>query len=116
MKYLRYLRYLIVHTHRVRMKCWRLGLYHAMFHDLDKFLPWNFIRHARGEYNFHRERRKHHWEYWQGEEMPVKYVEEMLVDWIVSAEMQGNDLKSWYNKKMDINLHPNTKQVIELTI
>jgi len=85
MKYLiKYLIYILEHKKNVFIECWKIGLYwHAITHDLSKFLPSEFFPYAKkffgGDYaykyfevedNFskawklHYSRNKHHWNYW----------------------------------------------------
>jgi len=92
MKYLKYLRYLLIHIWYVRKACWKKGLYwQGLIHDLSKFRPDEFIpyadffygekpfkRNVIGFYNpnitenpafqyawlLHQKRNKHHWQFW----------------------------------------------------
>lgn len=85
--YLKYLSYLCNHKWNVGIECLYMGMpFHAITHDLSKFLPSEFIPYAKffnskdrtktynksDEYdrNFqkgwchHQKRNKHHWNYW----------------------------------------------------
>ena len=86
-KYIEYLKYIIEHKKNVGIECWNHGLYwHAITHDLSKFLPSEFIPYAMFFYsknrtkvykqsdendenflkgwNLHQKRNKHHWNFW----------------------------------------------------
>ena len=52
MKYIKYLRYLIIHKFWVFIYCCQYGLYwRGIIHDLSKFLPSEFIPYANYFYN-----------------------------------------------------------------
>jgi len=79
----------------------------------------------------HLMRNKHHWQNWiniQDEgtmavlEMPKKFAEEMVCDWIGAGRAQGyynknipkEEVKKWYIKNNNkLILHPNTRIIIE---
>ena len=73
----------------------------------------------------HQKRNKHHWQYWilredNGEtkviKMPLKYVKEMLADWIGAgiAITGKREVKTWYLKnKEKMILHKETREWIE---
>ncbi len=85
--YWKYFKYIIEHKKNVGIECLKKGMFfHAITHDLSKFLPSEFFPYARffmrknraKEYKqsdendsdfqkgwcFHQKRNKHHWNYW----------------------------------------------------
>lgn len=76
-----------------------------------------FYSPEQGTYEFnvawmkHQHRNPHHWQHWilQNDdgtvvplEMPVKYVKEMICDWVGAGKAQGfDDTVSWYLKNKD---------------
>ena len=112
------------------MACFKVGLFwQGLVHDLSKYSPIEFFASAR---NFqgnkspvdaekekngysiawmnHKATNKHHWQYWLDNkgnmiypiEMPIKYVKEMLCDWIGAGKAynKGNwtheTIKKWW--------------------
>lgn len=86
-KYLKYLIYLIEHKKNVFIECMKMGMFwHAITHDMSKFLPSEFIPYSKFFYStnrtknykksdeansdfqngwcHHQKRNKHHWNYW----------------------------------------------------
>ena len=73
----------------------------------------------------HQKRNKHHWQWWTlpGDEgglkileMPEKYINEMVCDWIGARRAQRNSTTclEWYDKnKNRIKLHPKTRELLE---
>ena len=52
-------------------------------------------------------------------QMPIKYIKEMLCDWIGAAKAQGskpNIFDFWENNKFKMDLHPETRRMIEQII
>lgn len=92
MRYLKYLRYIVLHKWFVMLECFRVGLiWRGIVHDWTKFTPREFIPYANhfyggektvrsssGYYNprdtgdikfdmawfWHQKRNDHHWQYW----------------------------------------------------
>lgn len=70
----------------------------------------------------------HHWQYWQGREMPHVYVREMLADWESANRVRrrllpwlGGDappsVTAWYAAhSTTITLHPRTRAMVELLL
>lgn len=125
--YLKYLIYLLEHKKNVFICCFKRGLYwHALTHDLSKFLPDEFIPYARffyGEHskekqeqinkNFdkawdkHKQRNKHHWESplhksdGNGELiMEEKHIKEMVCDLEAMALKFGDNAEKYFNKEI----------------
>lgn len=71
----------------------------------------------------HQKRNKHHWQYWtipdeakvKPLEIPEKYVDEMMCDWIGAAKAQkaGSIVKWWLANKDKMVYHPDTINYIE---
>jgi hypothetical protein len=73
----------------------------------------------------HQNVNKHHWQYWllkrddgsiEALEMPIKYVKEMVSDWIgAGIAIKGKkDIQDWYKKnKEKMILHPRTRRWVE---
>ena len=131
-----YLKYVIRHKWYVFLECMKLGvpLWIAFWHDWDKFLPdeWGAYVHTlyawdgAPQFKFsdefakawllHRNRNKHHWQYWilhwdMGKpeclQMPNVYVREMVADWRGTGKALGKpDTRKWYEEnKSNIQLH-----------
>jgi hypothetical protein len=132
-----------------KTKC---SLYQAIVHDISKFYPSEWFPYANTFYNVdgssryketldfnyawnaHQKRNPHHWQYWilnmdRGEtiilEMPVKYVKEMIADWMGAGRAitgqwgnyKGLEVYKWYNEnKEKIKLHDSTKNLVEFYI
>lgn len=73
----------------------------------------------------HQKYNKHHWQYWlsldeKGQltpiEMPVKYVYEMVADWVGAGKAITGDWCDYYafyiKKKDDLILHQNTRELV----
>jgi hypothetical protein len=106
--------------------------YHAITHDLSKFLPSEFVPYARHFYGgdepgdgfdtawlLHQHRNQHHWDYWVRSDgkpvpMPPKNITQMVCDWRAMARANGGNAKQWYNEnKGRMVLHENTIMNIE---
>jgi hypothetical protein len=76
-------------------------------------------------WNFHQKRNPHHWQYWvlindkdepqlSPQEIPFKYIIEMLSDWQSAGAHYGNTAADWYGKQKDkMIFHPNTRKIVE---
>jgi hypothetical protein len=57
---------------------------------------------------------KHHWNYWIGQEMPIKYIEQMVCDWKGMARRFGDTAQEFYCKNYDkIQLEHNSRVNLE---
>jgi hypothetical protein len=130
MKYLKYLRYILLHKWYVMVECFKVGLYwRGLKHDISKFLPSEFFLYLDffyGKYPFvknpdfdfawllHQKRNDHHWQWWilyqdenDTEVIPMSYGArlEMICDWIGASKAQGKDgieeTREWYLKNKD---------------
>jgi len=133
-EHLKYLWYVLKHKWYVAIECIRRGQYLlAITHDLSKF-RWSewfpYVEHFYGKeaktrqpweadpafdmaWLHHQHRNKHHWQYWlqvtrkkkiNALEMPIKYTEEMLADWIGAAKAKGQGgvyTVEWYDHYKD---------------
>jgi len=140
-----YLKYVLKHKWHVLAACpeTKTSLWRGLFHDWTKFLPSEWkdyvytfyaedgskrYKENRGFYyawNSHQKRNKHHWQYWLLKmdngtlfplEMPVKYVNEMLADWIGAglAITGKRETKQWYERnKNKMILHERTRKYVE---
>lgn len=145
MKYWRYLLYVIRHKWFVFVACCQMGIpFAGLTHDLSKFLPDELIPYAEYFYGGHPRENKpewvqeafdrawlkhqrrsgHHWQAWilrfddGGEkliEMPDRYRDEMLADWMGAGRSQGKpDTAAWYRKNREkIQLHPLTRVYVD---
>jgi len=138
----KYLRYIITHKYYVMIECFKRGLFlQGLLHDISKlsfseFIPYmNFFtkkdrsEEAKKAFNkawlHHIHNNPHHWEYWimPGKnvacEMPDKYREEMICDWIGAgiAITGKREFKEWYQENKDkIILHERTRNLIEVDL
>jgi hypothetical protein len=139
--YLKYFQQLLKHKWYVMIECFREGLFwRGLAHDLDKFLPSQFIAYVNYYYggkdkeafdrawNYHKTRNKHHWQYWllpDGgvSEMPYPYNVEMFCDWVGAGRARGKlspkndryfEVRNFYRKKKEkMMLHENTRKWVE---
>ena len=102
----------------------------ALTHDLSKFRPSEFFPYLRyfflgrtevhklrfeNAFKLHYLRNKHHWEHWDGQPMPRKYIREMVTDWISAGIVYSGKVPIfghwdwWLANKDKIVLHPDTK-------
>ena len=110
------------HRHEVFKQCWACGIgWRGLVHDLSKYGFTEFVPSAKyfqGDRSpiaaekeaigyskawlHHKGHNKHHWEYWTdfaedgtiiANKMPVKYVIEMVCDWIGAGKVYSN--KKW---------------------
>lgn len=109
-----------------------LGL--RILHDWSKFLPDEFIPHARAlrvgkelsydhstpgfedSFWLHLARNKHHWEYWLlADSVPNVYLREMVTDWLATAAQPGHlNTWSWYAENYFVLiLLPHERKVVE---
>jgi hypothetical protein len=137
--YWHYLMYILEHKKNVGIEAWKMGLYwHAITHDLSKFLPAEFFPYAwkfycpvdwetgvagqklidedfRKAWALHYGRNKHHWNHWVDKEghakpMPHKYIRQMVADWRGMSRKFGDTARSYYEKEaFSMNLNPLTR-------
>jgi hypothetical protein len=107
---------------RLRVPLWQL-----LTHDWSRFTPGEFLvcapKHAglpSPRYltvNAHHQRlHPHHWEYWQGREMPERFAREMVADWFGRGRaFHGRwEAAEWYAANRDaVTLHPSTRAFVE---
>lgn len=138
-KYLENLKYVVRHKFYVGIECVKMGMFwHALTHDLSKFLPSEFIPYANNFHSgpwkkhrkinrramaeawlHHKNRNKHHWDYWVNSNgkaipMPEKYVKQLIVDWRGMGRQKGFDSAiSYYAKtKYRMVVHKETTKLI----
>lgn len=137
--YARYLAYVLKHKLYVFMACVRFGIpWLGIVHDLNKFLPDEFLHYARWFYGDaeneeefkrawfkHMRRTKHHWQCWllvslnshsayQTIDIPERYCKEMVADWIAMSSGDVAKAAMWYTDNMHkMALHSNTRKYIE---
>ena len=135
------------HRRVVREWCFKLGIpWQGLIHDLSKFSPTEFnasAQYFQGRsspidaekrekgysiaWQHHKGRNPHHWEYWIDRlstkenyaiEMPVKYVYEMLADFIGAGQAYNptgwtceSPLKYYMLNRSKYLLHPNTEKL-----
>ena len=131
---LKYLLYVLEHKWNVFKVAMSKGMFfHAFTHDLSKFTKEEFIPYAKYFYKdkekyenefqiawmHHYRNNFHHWQFWlnrDGEptEMPLKYINQMIVDWEAMSLKFGDSAREYYIKnKEDIKLAKNTRAVLE---
>lgn len=120
---------------------------HAFTHDLSKFLPSEFIPYANwfyddlgvkhkeftGDYDqvqhdyfkeefnkaweHHYTHNKHHWNYWIGKNMPVKYIDQMICDWKAMSVKFGDTEQEFYLKNYkNINMDRESRHALEIRL
>ena len=136
-----------LHRKHVRKACFKMGIpIQGLLHDLSKYSltelkiskyfvgtysPHDAARKSLGyspSWYHHRNRNKHHSEYWvdsfekmNAVKMPYKYVIEMFCDFIAAGKAYNKDKWSckdpyryWIEKCQDVRvLHPDTKELFE---
>ena len=130
---LKYLWYIAKHKWYVMLECFKHGLIvQGILHDLSKLSSKEFIKNDKSDkskedfniaWNHHIHCNPHHWEYWiipgnenKVLEMPEKYINEMICDWIGAgiAITGKREFKEWYQKNKErIVLHTLTRQKVE---
>lgn len=129
MKHFKYLVYILKHKWYVFIECWKRGYpWLGLIHDWSKF-RWSewfpYVDHFYGKEreepdpafseacHHHQQRNKHHWQFFLSinrrkeitvMEMPPKYIEEMLADWIGAARAKGQGgahTPIWYDRVKD---------------
>lgn len=89
--------------------------------DMDHSRDPDEFKHA---FEHHWANNPHHWEFWcWGDsfpyEMPEAYAREMVADWMAAGRGYAGkwDVQGWYGQNRErINLHPNTRLLVELLI
>lgn len=118
--YWEHLKVICRHKKEVLKECWACGIgWQGLLHDLSKFGPTEFASSARyfqgnrspieaekeeigysKAWLHHKGHNKHHWEYWTdfaddgtiiANKIPVKYVIEMVCDWIGAGKVYNKD-------------------------
>ena len=134
--FLKFIKYVSVHKWLVGKELWKKKMYwEAITHDLSKFLPdeaIGYIIHNHKDFSIrpdfqarrqltqkiHDSRNPHQSNHWNGQEMPERYIIEMLIDWKVAAKMKAGKFQTqtnwwdWYFKNKP-ELAPKTKKYIE---
>lgn len=49
----------------------------------------------------HYKNNKHHWNYWIGQDMPEKYIKQMICDWKAMSRKFGDTAQEFYMKNHD---------------
>jgi len=134
--YKKCLKYILEHKWIVFKLCIKKGKFiHALTHDLSKLYPDEFFAISRKYFSdrtspgidksydlawlLHKNRNKHHWEYWIDEHgkpipMPKRYVEQMLIDWEAMSIKFKDTPEEFYDKtKNKMILHEDSITWIE---
>lgn len=65
----------------------------------------------------HYKHNKHHWNYWIGEEMPEKYIKQMICDWKAMSRKFGDTAQEFYMKNHDkIKLKHSSRVLLEFNL
>jgi len=141
MRYLRFLRFTLIHKWFVFIECLKLGIpWRGIKHDMGKLRPRAFMAYSRRfaagngyaaindlaylyVFASHLRRSEHHWQYWgyirnSGE---VRYLpmsdsarKEFLADLRASSRYYGTDVAEWYQEHKDeMHLHLDTRAWLE---
>ena len=136
------------HKHEVFKECWACGIgWQGLLHDLSKFGITEFASSAKyfqgnrspieaekeiigysKAWLHHKGHNKHHWEYWTdfaddgtiiANKIPVKYVIEMVCDWIGAGKVYSKDkwtqaspLEYYVKVRGGRYFHPDTEVLI----
>ena len=130
MIHLRHFGYLIRHKLFVFVAGVRLGvpIWRLLIHDWSKFTPTEWNPYSRRHSGFpigeemaraiahHHRWNPHHWEHWNGRQMPPHFAREMVADW-VGAERANHgswEIRSWYVERQHaMTMHPTTRALVE---
>lgn len=124
--YFKYLKTVIKHKVYVFLCCCKCNIvWRGLIHDNSKLSPQEFPAYARyfsgkkrtkkvtedfdRAWKHHKENNPHHPEYWERiygacEDMPIKYIKEMICDWVGAEKAYNKDgwtintLKQWWKK------------------
>jgi len=130
-KHINYLKYLIRHKWFVLKAGLKLNvpIYLLLLHDISKFGPneWSGYVHNFFENNnfkknkfkaalsHHYNNNKHHWQYWNNQTIPYKYICEMIADWIgVQNATNKKPAIQWYNENKNTMTIKNKKEIEKL--
>ena len=90
--------------------------------DLNKNLHLNTM-HLKCKIEFdmawerHYNKNKHHWNYWDGRYMPIKYVKQMVCDWTAMSMKFGDTPQEFYMNNYDkIVLHRRSRLELEMIL
>lgn len=147
-EYWKHFKTVCIHKYFVFRECAACGiLWQGIIHDLSKFGPTEFVssaKHFQGnrspieeekeEYGYskawlhHKGCNKHHWEYWTdfsdsgdiiANEIPYKYVVEMVCDWIGAGKAYSKDkwaqadpINYFNSHRKGRYFHPNTEKLL----
>lgn len=135
--HLKYLSYVVRHKYYVYRagRFFGVGVWQLLKHDASKFLRSEWVPYAnffygndrkywsplmRRAWKSHLARNPHHWEYWNGQEIPDRYVREMVADWAGAGKAitgKWSDLISWADENIPkMNLHPKTAEKVDKLI
>lgn len=150
-KFFGHLKTVFTHKYYVFKYACKLGIpIRGFFHDMSKFSPtefWESVKYWQGNRSpidackeengwsacwlHHKGRNKHHYQYWidgideggKPIKMPMKYVKEMLADFLGAGNAYSKDkftyaseAQWWENKKKNcpnMIIHPETKKFID---
>lgn len=144
-RYISYLKTVLAHRWWAFVYCCRLGVpWLGIIHDLSKLSRAEFGPYARRFYlpsgrkrseppgpsiewdealRHHYRHNPHHWEYWcwpppsvLEEQMPVRYLREMVADWMAAGRIYSGKCqpRTWYEgKRHTIRLHPASRLYVE---
>ena len=131
-KYWLYFKYILEHKKNVFVECRKTkGMWwRGITHDLSKFLPCEFVPYTKkfygGSYEeeefqkaleHHYKNNSHHWNYYNGEDMDYKDIQEMICDWKAMAKKFNSTAQEFYLKNYKkMNLSWNTRMYIELIL
>lgn len=144
----RHFKTVMKHKAIVFNECRACGLFwQGLIHDLSKFSPVEFLPSAKyfqGDKSpitaqkiaegysiawlHHKGRNRHHWEYWtdfgrggrvKSAEIPVRYVVEMVCDWIAAGKVYGKEkwtqsepLDYYYRHREARYFHSETEKLV----
>lgn len=65
----------------------------------------------------HYKHNKHHWNYWEGKDMPEKYIRQMICDWKAMSRKFGDTAQEFYMKNYDkINISHRSRLNLEFEL
>lgn len=147
-KYWKHFKTVCIHKYFVFIECAACGiLWQGIIHDFSKFGPTEFVssaKHFQGNRSpieaekdavgyskawlHHKGRNKHHWEYWTdfsesgdiiANEIPYKYVVEMVCDWIGAGKAYSKDkwtqadpINYFNSHRQGRYFHPKTEKLL----
>lgn len=92
----------------------QIGLGHSVWAEECKDYKYNNFNKA---LEHHYKHNKHHWNYWEGKDIPEKYIRQMICDWKAMSRKFGGTAQEFYMKNYDkINISHRSRLDLEFEL